>query len=74
MVSLMGIGLGFAAGPFILPFIHLPSILWPFVSIPLGIIATVIGVIVITATLYLFNFISTLFKRLAEIMLGSELS
>jgi len=74
MASLFGIGLGFVAGPFILPFIHLPSIIWPFISIPLGIVATAIGVVLITATLYLINFLCTQFKRFAEIMLGSKLS
>ncbi len=74
MATLLGVGLGFVAGPFILPFINFPSVIWPFVSIPLGIIATAIGVILITTTLYLFNFLCTLFKSFAEIMLGSKSS
>lgn len=74
MACLFGVSLGFVAGPFLLPLIHTPWIFWPLVSIPLGLIATAIGVILITATLYLFNFVCTLFKRFAEIMLGLKSS
>jgi hypothetical protein len=74
MSSLVGIGLGFVAGPFLLPMIQIQWLFWSLVSIPLGLIASAIGIILLTVILHLFNFISRLFKSFTEVMLGSKSS
>jgi hypothetical protein len=70
MIFSLGTSLGVIASPFILPFIRTPWVFWPLASIPLGLVATVIGFVFLTTSLYLFNYLGMLLRRFSEIMLG----
>jgi hypothetical protein len=53
-----------------LPLLDVHWFYWPVLSIPMGILGTAIGVLLLTGSLHLFNLMCKLLKRLAEVMLG----
>jgi two-component system phosphate regulon sensor histidine kinase PhoR len=68
--TLLGTSVGLIASVVALPLLNVHWFYWPVLSIPMGVLGTAIGVLLLTGSLHLFNLMCKLLKRLAEVMLG----
>ncbi len=70
MVTLLVTAVALIASIIAFPISNVHWFYWPVLSIPLGILGSAIGVLLLTGSLHLFNLMCKLLKRLAEVMLG----
>lgn len=68
--TLLGTSFGLIASVVALPLLNVHWFYWPVLSIPMGVLGSAIGVLLLTGSLHLFNLMCKLLKRLAEVMLG----